>query len=178
MKYIIPAIIFLAIFNLNACKTTPEREVVGTENKTTHPEFKTGRTIILSGDEYTENESIKFITWKCKDYSSGGRTLVEFGQITVPDDYKNTDEYKGMSKSKKEEFDKLIEMAGFVLFEGKNAGEFTLYKRRGLNHRWDWGAEGNYSFIIKPDGTGLFYDFSTAKDGTKSKADDIYKCSK
>ena len=34
----------------------------------------------------------------------------------------------------------------------------------GLNPRWDFGYDENldrylYAFIIKPDGTGLYYDF-------------------
>ena len=31
---------------------------------------------------------------------------------------------------------------------------------------------------IKPDGTGLYYDFSDVADGEKIKADDVYRCSK
>ena len=69
---------------------------------------------------------------------------------------------------------------GFILYDGTNTGEIVLYNRTGLEHRWDWGSKNNsYSFVIKTDGTGLYYDFSTADDdGRKSKADDIYKCRK
>ena len=47
---------------------------------------------------------------------------------------------------------------GFVLYEGGNRGELAICYRAGLNLRWDWG---NYSIVIKSDGTGLYYDFSS-----------------
>ena len=73
--------------------------------------------------------------------------------------------------------EELNNILGFVLYDGTNTGDIVLYRRDGLSRRWDWGTTGSYSFIIKSDGTGLFYDFSTADDaGIKSKADDIYKC--
>lgn len=46
---------------------------------------------------------------------------------------------------------------GFVLFEGGTLGEYAYFSREGLNLRWDWG---NYSILLKPDGTCLYYDFS------------------
>ena len=49
----------------------------------------------------------------------------------------------------------------------------------GLNLRWNFGddAEGgyDYSFIIRPDGTGLYYDFSHSTGGT-ANASQTYKC--
>ncbi|OWV20902.1 hypothetical protein SAMN06298224_2588 [Fibrobacter sp. UWB16] len=47
---------------------------------------------------------------------------------------------------------------GFVLYEGGTRGELAICYRAGLNLRWDWG---NYSIVIKSDGTGLYYDFSS-----------------
>ena len=47
---------------------------------------------------------------------------------------------------------------GFVLYEGGTLGELAICYRAGLNLRWDWG---NYSIVIKSDGTGLYYDFSS-----------------
>ena len=55
-------------------------------------------------------------------------------------------------------------------------GEITLYRRTGLEHRWDWGDGASYSFVIKTDGTGLYYDFSTVPDGENTKASAVYKC--
>lgn len=66
---------------------------------------------------------------------------------------------------------------GFVLY-GKGAkGETAYFSRQGLELRWDWGSyisptsgesAYRYSFVIKPDNTGMYYDFSTSKDGTAS----------
>ena len=54
----------------------------------------------------------------------------------------------------------------------------------GLDLRWDWGSyyrDGSsryrYSFVIEPDGIGLYYDFSTSTDGV-SKPRGIYKVHK
>lgn len=69
---------------------------------------------------------------------------------------------------------------GFILFEGGSQGELALYHRDGLDLRWDWGRNASgyrYSIVIQPDGTGLYYDFSTSVDGT-SKPRDIYKMRK
>lgn len=43
----------------------------------------------------------------------------------------------------------------------------------GLNRRWDF--DYNYAFIIKPDGRGLYYDFSTSDDG-RAKPSDFFTC--
>ncbi len=159
------------IINLFACATDPDMNFE-------QPNYDLGRILTLSGKEYNEGEPWQFMSWKCQDYSYGGRTLVEVGRISPPDDYKNTAEYKEMDDSKKE-LDKFFGMFGFVLYDGTDTGDVTTYHRSGLSHRWDWGPDdSSYSFIIKPDGTGLFYDFSTAENGKKSKADEIYKCSR
>ena len=70
---------------------------------------------------------------------------------------------------------------GFILYEDGTIGEETYFSRQGLNLRWDWGSynrDGSdkyrYSFIIEPDGSGLYYDFSTSTDGT-AKARQFYK---
>lgn len=73
---------------------------------------------------------------------------------------------------------------GFILYEDETVGEEAIYYRQGLELRWDWGYDENddsswyrYSFIIKPDGTGLYYDFSTSEDGIASPRE-FYKCTK
>lgn len=68
---------------------------------------------------------------------------------------------------------------GFILYGNGTSGEEAYFSRDGLNLRWDWGSNGygtsyKYSFVIEPDGTGLYYDFSTSKDGT-AKPRDVYK---
>jgi len=73
---------------------------------------------------------------------------------------------------------------GFILYEDGTIGEEAFFSRDGLNLRWDWGSyerDGSdkfrYSFVIEPDGTGLYYDFSTSKDGI-AKPRGIYKVRK
>jgi len=39
------------------------------------------------------------------------------------------------------------------------------YKREGINHHWQWGPNSEYKLLIKPDGTGLYYDFTGIKNG-------------
>lgn len=56
---------------------------------------------------------------------------------------------------------------GFILYEGGTKGDWATYYRQGLELRWDWG---NYSIIIKPDGTGLYYDFSYRTTDVSPKA--------
>jgi hypothetical protein len=113
------------------------------------------RSIILNDKKVSEKDVGGFISWNCYDYSTEKSILLEIG-------------YFGGKKFKN---------IGFILYDGGNSGEYTHYQRAGLNHRWDWGSNGgNYSFIIEPDGTGLYYDFSTASNGKKEKADSIYKC--
>lgn len=118
------------------------------------------RTIILNEtDTIIETDFGGLTTWKCKDFIDGGRTLVEVGIFNA----------------------QYMEGIGFILFDGGNKGEETRYKRSGLNHRWDWDLAKsdnsyNYSFVIKPDGTGLFYDFSSAKSGETIKANDVFVC--
>ncbi|MDT8394495.1 MAG: hypothetical protein RQ761_11665 [Bacteroidales bacterium] len=114
------------------------------------------RTIVVNGDEVTEIDGGGFTTWYCKDYINGGPTLVEVG-------------FFGTS---------IMEGFGFVLYDGGYNGESTLYHRTGLEHRWDWGKEGEFSFVIKTDGTGAYYDFSTVPSGEPTKPSEIYKCYK
>lgn len=74
---------------------------------------------------------------------------------------------------------------GFVLYGDGTNGELAYFSRQGLDLRWDWGSYINpngesayrYSFVIEPDNTGLYYDFSTSTDGT-SKPRGIYKVHK
>lgn len=71
---------------------------------------------------------------------------------------------------------------GFVLYGNGTMGVEAYFSRDGLNLRWDWGSDGygssfKYSFIIEPDGTGLYYEFSASKDGT-AKPRGIYKVRK
>jgi hypothetical protein len=119
---------------------------------------KTGpRTIILDNKTLSEDDVGGFTSWYCRDfvYEEKG-VLLEFG-------YFNDPEFNGI---------------GFVLYDGGYTGELTLYQRNGIEHRWDWGPDANYTFVIKPDGTGLYYDFTNVEKGQSTKAKDVYKCYK
>ena len=113
------------------------------------------RTIIIARDTISEIGVGGIKSWYCKDYITEGPILVELGYFGDPT------------------FDGI----GFILYDGGYSGEPTLHERNGLDHRWDWGSDSpNYSFVITPDGTGLYYDFSTVPKGEKTKPSAIYKC--
>lgn len=46
----------------------------------------------------------------------------------------------------------------------------------GLNRRWDFGEEMNYSFVITPDGRGAYYDFSLVEDGETTEPSQLFIC--
>ena len=113
------------------------------------------RTIVLDGEAVVEKDGAEFTCWYCVDFVYGGPTLVEVGFIGSPF-------YEGL---------------GFILYDGGYSGETTNYSREGIEHRWDWGPNGNdYAFVIQPDGTGLYYDFSSVKAGGSTKASSVYEC--
>lgn len=113
------------------------------------------RSIVLNDKTVSEKDVGRFTSWYCYDYVNDDKVLLEVGFFS----------------------NKKLKKVGFILFDGGNSGETTRYQRTGLEHRWDWGPSGaDYSFIIQPNGTGLYYDFTTSSDGKKSKADGVYKC--
>ena len=113
------------------------------------------RTLVINGLTISATDTDNgFTAWYCVDYVYGGSVLVEVGYF-----YKNGTQY------------------GFVLYDGGYIGDLAYFSRDGLNYRWDWGDNMQYSFVIKPDGTGLYYDFSTSTDGT-AKPRDVYKAYK
>lgn len=115
------------------------------------------RVVELDGTDYAEGEWGDFTTWACFDRMSdwaGGRkgVLMELGVFSG-------DRLRGF---------------GFVLYDGTAEGNLASYERRGPNHRWDWGPDGNnFAFVLKPDDSGLFYDFSA---GSRINASDMFKC--
>ena len=117
------------------------------------------RVISVNGREISEADAGEFTSWICRDYFERGNVVVEVGHFNHP-------KLNGL---------------GFVLYDRGNSGDLTSYERAGLLYRWDWGSKGSqhvytYSLLLKPDGTGLYYDFSAAPDGHKDKADDIFRC--
>lgn len=48
---------------------------------------------------------------------------------------------------------------------------------RGFNRRWNFSnGDTNYSFVIEPDGTGRYYDFSRADDNGVATSSQVYEC--
>ena len=134
----------------------------------------TARTLEIDGKTFD-----KYTLWGCSEYSGDGPILIQLAitDITVKDILKTAQEVKAIQLDKdiikaSKEFQE--HKLGFILFDGRKESVMALYKREGINHRWDW-EEGHYSFVIKPDGTGLYYDFTNVKSGT-TKARDVFKC--
>ena len=94
------------------------------------------------------------LSWRCRDYVNPTRTLVEVGILYLLDD-----------------------PVGLVLYDGGNTGTDATHRREGLNRVWTWGPNNNdFLFVIKPDGTGLYYDFSKVPVGETKKPEEVYKC--
>ena len=176
----IPAIFLFISSFLTLCSSSPVAEQ-------TEP-----RKLVLSGVEVEETfrdpESpvpTWMLSWECRDSSGKGKVLIEFGLFML---YLKPVEFKGeiadVLEGLPEEYRKYIdgtelEGSGFVLYDGTDTGDYANHKRVGINHRWNWGLKDdsyNYAFVIKPDGTGLYYDFSGGR--TEVKASQVYKCSR
>ena len=117
------------------------------------------RVISLGESTYSEDTLGRFVTWGCREwpYVSGRPIVVEVGRFE----------------------NELLSGEGFALYDGSSSGESTSYQRKGVNQRWDWGPNGsNFAFILEPDGTGLFYDFSNVPKGETRKPNSLYRCSR
>lgn len=99
-----------------------------------------------------------FVSWACHDDGNPKDILVEVGFFDVSG----------------------LEGNGFILFEGGYSGRLAIYERTGIEHRWDWGEDEQhmYAFVIKADGTGLYYDMSGVAAGESTKAKDVFVCKK
>ena len=151
----ITVVVFLIfiVFGLASTSTTPPSRPSSVT--TTGP-----RSIILNGETYAENDVGGFISWLCYAYSDYDekKLLLEVGTFGDPE----------------------LNKSGYILYDGGYTGELTYYQRNGLEHRWDWGGlfGSTYSFVIKSDGTGLYYDFTNVKIGESTKARDVFRCRK
>ena len=88
--------------------------------------------------------------WECKDYVEPGKVLVT---ATVD---------SGRTSG-------TIAVAGVTYT--------TAFGVTGFDRRWDFGPKehpAQYAFIIKPDGAGLYYDFSTGEH--QERASMVLKC--
>lgn len=183
MKEIQMTLLFLVITGLTACSTQPNNH----NHTSSEAEEKTGRILVINGEQSPEINPEQIVSWKCSEYGSEGRTIVELGYAQIDSSYRDMPEYKELSEEEREIVEShmdTLKKFGFVLYDGTNTGDVTFYSRQGLNHRWDWrGDTGEdsglpYSFVIKPDGTGLFYDFTGTEDGESIEANDVYECRK
>lgn len=115
------------------------------------------RLIVLENGTYNEADLGRFSSWRCNGEDSDKGTLIEVGLFTNAD----------------------LNGVGFILYDGSHSGQTTKYRREGINQRWDWGPTNvEFAFIIKPDGTGFYYDFSASFEGVPVKAKDVYECTK
>lgn len=55
----------------------------------------------------------------------------------------------------------------------------AAYRVAGLNRRWNFEPSGNtylYAFVIRPDGTAYYLDFSTADENGYAEATQYFYC--
>ena len=112
------------------------------------------RTLIIGDETISEEDVGGFTSWYCKDFISRDRIVIEVGIFN----------------------DALMDFLGFILYDGGYTGEIAIYQRTGLEHRWDWGENAAYAFVLRTDGTGLYYDFTTVSEGESTKARAVYRC--
>ena len=70
---------------------------------------------------------------------------------------------------------------GYVMLASDSSPTLATYEKQGLEHRWNWGLDDDqksyqYSFNIKPDGVGAYYNFAMADENGTAKPQDLYKC--
>ena len=94
--------------------------------------------------------------WRCFDpyYDSGKNTvLIELNRVTA------AGETQGFGQ---------ISVAGVT--------HHALFRITGFDRRWDFGEGMQYSFIIKPDGRGSYYDFSLVENGETTGPSQRFNC--
>jgi len=101
-------------------------------------------------------------TWNCYDYYSTHKKPKRQQDILVT--LKNIEASTDMA---------MISLRG-------NISHIAKSSIAGFDRRWDFplhvkDSAYKYAFIIEPDGTGMYYDFTTSEDG-KASVSAIYKC--
>ena len=142
----------------------------------------TPKPIEINGSTYD-----KYTLWECREPYGESKVILEFiniPDVTVEEVMPEPDLLPAAQEElSAEELEALKELKvmldkffnGYVLFDGRKDYARAHYYRQGISHRWDW--EGTkYSFVIEPDGTGLYYDFSSVKKGETTRARDLFKC--
>ena len=128
-------------------------------------------TIDMDNLDWTDN-------WQCYDYSDylKENVLVELRSTSFSDIAKSrslpVDEH---------ELQGLAEQVGIGRVELSGIAHRALYSVSGLSREWafgrGFGSENfSYAFIIHPDGTGVYYDFTGLKEGEKTTPRGLYQC--
>ena len=70
---------------------------------------------------------------------------------------------------------KRLQKGGFEFGEVVVAGssQKASFQIRGFNRRWDFGTEYKYAFIIRPNKSGAYFDFTTSSNSAPSQ---LFKC--
>jgi hypothetical protein len=139
----------------------------------------TPKTIEINGTSYD-----RYALWECHEFYGEKNIVFEF--VNIPDvtfeeeaqEGADLQEDENLAKARKALKESEAVLANFytdyVLFGSRKEHYSAFYYRHGINHRWDW--EDKFSFVIKPDGTGLYYDFSSTQEGEATTASDLFKC--
>ena len=121
------------------------------------------RTLLLSHPDFDAEKGLvgDFPSWVCRDQDprmadltgAESRILVEVGWFTDPE----------------------LDGLGFVLFDGSESGAAAIYRRTGLERRWDWEDEhGKYAFVVDSKGNGAYYDFTGVEEGDSVSPDQYF----
>lgn len=105
-----------------------------------------------NGHDQAKEEIESLETWQCFNHSDSDRTNV----LLTLSRLNNTGE---------------VSVAGTTYS--------TSFEVQGLDRRWDFGLDDDgsydYTFVVQPDGTGLYYDFSGSTDGSANPGQ-TYRC--
>ena len=108
--------------------------------------------------------------WECGFFSD--EVLVELLALT---DLKNTEGLIDTPDLAEPMRAILIEAGmGIGMVKVSGTEQVALFKVTGFDRRWDFGDGFEYAFIISPDGTGSYYDFSTGAETVSPSQ--IYSC--
>ena len=105
--------------------------------------------------------------WQCFDISDYNKRTV----LIELERFKPLGELFGSST------DSSIALGKVIAAGQSNDAYFTI---EGLNRRWDWPTGGDkglkYTFVIQPDGSAAYYDFTKVEDGGTTSPSQVYEC--
>ena len=134
---------------------------------------ESAKMLLASGRELEARENVQRQPATTEHRRGEKQATKEIWRCFATNDYNKTTALFTLTREKS-----LGDELAEVLVAGTAHG--ASFEVAGLNRRWDFGYDaGNekflYAFIIKPDGTGLYYDFSMSPDGRASPRDS-FKC--